>query len=95
MTTISPGEVPLKKVLGAEVGRDRTRSRWLRRLGAKIPHEPYVVQRWRREHPGQDIPDGTSSPSRGRPGPTEAAATRSFTTSTGTTGPAARAIAPR
>jgi Transposase DDE domain len=27
-------------------------------LGAKIPHEPYVVKRWRREHPGQDIPDG-------------------------------------
>ena len=27
-------------------------------LGAKIPCEPYVVQRWRREHPGQDIPDG-------------------------------------
>lgn len=27
-------------------------------LGAKIPSEPYVVQRWRREHPGQDIPDG-------------------------------------
>jgi hypothetical protein len=27
-------------------------------LGAKIPHEPYVVQRWRRQHPGQDIGDG-------------------------------------
>jgi Transposase DDE domain len=27
-------------------------------LGARIPHEPYVVKRWRREHPGQDIPDG-------------------------------------
>ena len=27
-------------------------------LGARIPHEPYVVQRWRRAHPGQDIPDG-------------------------------------
>ena len=27
-------------------------------LGAKIPHEPYVVGRWRREPPGQDIPDG-------------------------------------
>jgi Transposase DDE domain len=27
-------------------------------LGAKIPHEPYVVKQWRREHPGQDIPDG-------------------------------------
>jgi hypothetical protein len=27
-------------------------------LGARIPHEPYVVKRWRRQHPGQDIPDG-------------------------------------
>jgi Transposase DDE domain len=27
-------------------------------LGARIPHVPYVVSRWRREHPGQDIPDG-------------------------------------
>jgi transposase len=27
-------------------------------LGAKIPHEPYVVKRWRSEHPGQAIPDG-------------------------------------
>jgi DDE family transposase len=27
-------------------------------LGAKIPHEPYVVKQWRREHPGQPVPDG-------------------------------------
>ncbi len=27
-------------------------------LGARIPHEPYAVKRWRREHPGQQIPDG-------------------------------------
>ena len=27
-------------------------------LGAKIPHEPYVVQRWRREHPGEQVADG-------------------------------------
>jgi hypothetical protein len=27
-------------------------------LGTKIPHEPYVVQRWRHEHPGEPIPDG-------------------------------------
>jgi transposase len=27
-------------------------------LGARIPHEPYVVKRWRREHPDQPIPDG-------------------------------------
>jgi hypothetical protein len=27
-------------------------------LGMKIPHVPYAVAQWRREHPGQDIPDG-------------------------------------
>ena len=27
-------------------------------LGARIPHEPHVVKRWRREHPGAPIPDG-------------------------------------
>jgi hypothetical protein len=27
-------------------------------LGAKIPFVPYVVAQWRRDHPGQDIPDG-------------------------------------
>ncbi len=27
-------------------------------LGMRIPQVPYVVKQWRREHPGQDIPDG-------------------------------------
>ena len=27
-------------------------------LGAKIPSEPYVVARWRRQHPGEQIGDG-------------------------------------
>ena len=27
-------------------------------LGMKIPHIPYAVAQWRREHPGQDTPDG-------------------------------------
>jgi hypothetical protein len=27
-------------------------------LGMRIPDLPYLVDRWRREHPGQDIPDG-------------------------------------
>jgi len=27
-------------------------------LGMKIPRVPYLVSQWRREHPGQDIPDG-------------------------------------
>jgi hypothetical protein len=26
-------------------------------LGTKIPDEPYAVAQWRREHPGQDLPD--------------------------------------
>ena len=27
-------------------------------LGMRIPQVPYVVKRWRREHPGEQIPDG-------------------------------------
>jgi hypothetical protein len=27
-------------------------------LGARIPEVPYVVDQWRKAHPGQDIPDG-------------------------------------
>ena len=27
-------------------------------LGMKIPHIPYVIKQWQREHPGQDMPDG-------------------------------------
>jgi hypothetical protein len=27
-------------------------------LGTRIPHEPYEVNQWRREHPGEQIPDG-------------------------------------
>ncbi len=27
-------------------------------LAMKIPDIPYVVDEWRREHPGEDIPDG-------------------------------------
>jgi hypothetical protein len=27
-------------------------------LGMKIPDVPYVIGQWRREHPGEDIPDG-------------------------------------
>jgi hypothetical protein len=27
-------------------------------LGARIPDIPYVVAQWRREHPGEEIPDG-------------------------------------
>ncbi len=27
-------------------------------LGMKVPEVPYLVDRWRREHPGEEIPDG-------------------------------------
>jgi len=27
-------------------------------LGARIPHVPYLAAQWRREHPGEEIPDG-------------------------------------
>jgi hypothetical protein len=27
-------------------------------LGAKIPQVPYVITEWRKQHPGQDVPDG-------------------------------------
>ena len=27
-------------------------------LGARIPSEPYVVKRWRHQHPGEQLPDG-------------------------------------
>lgn len=27
-------------------------------LGAKVPKVPHVIQQWRREHPGREIPDG-------------------------------------
>ena len=27
-------------------------------IGARIPTEPYAVTAWRRQHPGQDLPDG-------------------------------------
>jgi hypothetical protein len=58
-------------------------------LGIKIPRVPYVVSQWRREHPGQDIPDGhVFSP--GPPGRTAAAGTRSSATSTTTIAPTGR-----
>lgn len=27
-------------------------------LGAKMPAVPYVINHWRKDHPGQDVPDG-------------------------------------
>jgi hypothetical protein len=39
-------------------------------LGMKIPDVPYLVDEWRRQHPGEDIPDGHvfAHQSRYRPG---------------------------
>ncbi len=58
-------------------------------LGMRIPDIPHVVAQWRREHPGEDVPDGQvftqpwpARPNGGRP-------TRSSTTSTATTVPGA------
>ena len=62
-------------------------------LGMRIPHVPYVVAQWRREHPGEDIPDGHMFTQPWPAGPTAAAGTRSSTTSTGPTGPAGRCAA--
>ena len=62
-------------------------------LGARIPYVPYLVAQWRRDHPGQDIPDGQVFTQPWRPGRTAAAGTRSSTTSTALTGPAARCAA--
>ena len=56
-------------------------------LGAKIPHVPYVVAQWRREHPGQDIPDGHVLTQPWPATEATAAGTRPCTTSTATTGP--------
>jgi Transposase DDE domain len=55
-------------------------------LGMKIPEIPYAVGGWQREHPGEEIPDGTSSPSPGPPGRMTSAVTRSSTTATRLTG---------
>ena len=62
-------------------------------LGARIPYVPYLVAQWRRETPARTFLTGRYSLSRGRPGRTAAAGTRSSTTSTALTGPAARCAA--
>ena len=59
-------------------------------LGARIPDIPYVVDEWRADIPASRSPTGRCSPSRGRPAERTTAATRSSTTSTAPTGPAAR-----
>jgi hypothetical protein len=54
-------------------------------LGTRIPDEPYAVAQWRREHPGQDLPDGqifTQPWPAAGPRKPPAAGTRPSTTST-------------
>ena len=45
-------------------------------LGMRIPQVPYVVAQWRREHPGEEIPDGHVFTQPWPAGPTAAAGTR-------------------
>jgi len=40
-----------------------------RRISGRIPHVPYVVAQWRREHPGEEIPDGQVFTQPGAAGP--------------------------
>jgi hypothetical protein len=62
-------------------------------IGARMPEIPYVVRRWRKDHPDQDLADGQVLTQRGRPAPLTSAATTSSTTSTRPTGPAGRCVA--
>jgi hypothetical protein len=55
-------------------------------LGMKFPDVLYQVEKWRREYPGEEIPDGTSSPTPGPPARKTSGATRSSTTDTRQTG---------
>ena len=58
-------------------------------LGMRIPHVPYVVLRWRCEHPGEQIPDGHVFTQPWPAGPNGGRRDQSSITSTATTGPAA------
>jgi hypothetical protein len=55
-------------------------------LGMKIPDVPYQVAQWRREHPGEDIPDGHVFAQPWPAGSSDSGATRSSTTPTRPTG---------
>jgi hypothetical protein len=59
-------------------------------LGMKVPDVPYVVDQWRREHPGEEIPDGHVFTQLCPPAREKSAAARSSTTSTAPTGRAGR-----
>ena len=63
-------------------------------LGMKIPDVPYQVDQWRREHPGEEIPDGHVFTSPGLPGRRPSGVTSGFTTSTRPTGPGGRCAGP-
>jgi hypothetical protein len=59
-------------------------------LGMKVPDVPARWTQWRREHPGEDIPTDTSSPSPGPPDRPPSAVTSGSPTSTRPTGPGGR-----
>jgi hypothetical protein len=58
-------------------------------LGMRTPDIPYVVAAWRRDHEGEQPPDGLILTQPWPAGPVTSAGTRSSTTSTGPTEPAA------
>lgn len=58
-------------------------------IGQKVPEMPYVVERWRQEHPGQPIEDGQIFTPRPGPGPPGLGGRHASTTSTGLRGHAA------
>ena len=55
-------------------------------LGMKVPDVPYLVGQWRREHPGEEVPDGHVFVQPWPAGPSRNAGTSGSTTSTGPTG---------
>jgi hypothetical protein len=59
-------------------------------LDMKIPDVPYQVAQWRREHPGQNIPDGHVFPQHWPPGCPPVGVTRSSTTAIRPTGQGGR-----
>jgi hypothetical protein len=62
-------------------------------LGMKVPDVPCLVDQWRREHPGEEIPDGHVFVQPWPAGRPRNAVTSGFTTSIGPTGRAGRCAA--
>jgi hypothetical protein len=56
-------------------------------FGMRIPHVPYLVAQWRREHPGEEVPTAGINPVLTCRGRTTADAIGSSVANTFTTGP--------